>query len=169
MRTFDSCLNNQSKAFRIVWIVIQYHNCCQLAWTNTVIIELYVHPIIDSTARLVGGMTLEGINPTDVFRCKCEISAKVVRQELEQSRRQPQEIKVHTAMPFHFVLPRGSASPSKTHVTVANVAWPDVCKITDSVSVVWSALSLLLRSSWSTLSPQIRVQTISIMRESASR
>jgi hypothetical protein len=114
MRTFDSCLNNQSKAFKFVWIVIQYHNCCQLAWTNTVIIELHVHPIIDSTARLVGGMTSEGINVTDVFSCKFDINAKVVRQKVDtQSRRQPQEIKVFTAVPFHVALPRGSASSSK--------------------------------------------------------
>ena len=126
MRTFDSCLNNQSKAFRIVWIVIQYHNCCQSAWTNTVIILLYVYPIIDSTVRLVGGMTSEGITVTDVFSCKSDINAKVVRQKYCR------EV---------------ARVPPNTHVMVANVAWPDVYNITDSVSVVLSASSLVLRSS----------------------
>jgi hypothetical protein len=58
-------------------------------------------------------MTSKGINVTDVFSCKSDIYAKVVRQKVEQSRRQPQEIKVRTAVPFHFVLPRTSASSSK--------------------------------------------------------
>jgi hypothetical protein len=62
---------------------------------------------------LVGGMSSEGINVTVVFSCKSDINAKVVSQKVEQSRRQPQEIKVRAAVPFHVVLPRGSASSSK--------------------------------------------------------
>ena len=73
VRTFDSCLKNQSKAFRIVWIVIQYHNCNLSAWTNAFIIEHYSHPIVNSTARLAGRMTLKGINVTNIFSCKSDI------------------------------------------------------------------------------------------------
>lgn len=84
-----------------------------------------------------------------IVSCNSDLKAKMVGQELEQSRRQTQKLKVTTAVSNHIVLTSGTAVPPNTHVTVAKVAWSDICRMTDVVSVSLSSSLLLLRSAFS--------------------